>query len=112
MLMLNERDLLLLQLKSWQEGREIGQGAACLSIPEATKESCESTGVHLEPEQGSDTETILLHVYYRVNGSTMDKYVKSKADMLCADLPLFMGKIGPKWLKWERRDNGGPVEVK
>jgi hypothetical protein len=111
MLMLNHHDLLLTQLKAWQDGYELARDVACETTPNAAKESCEEFRVHVEPETGTDSETIRLHLYYRVTGRPSDRYLKSKADTEVANFLLFTSKIGPKWLKWERRDNGDAAEA-
>jgi len=105
-LMLSYRDFLLVQMKAWVDGRELERDEAC----PGSKETCAHMRVHLEPEQGSDSETILLHAFYRSNGTKADEYLKSKADIYCADTKLFMGTVAPKWLKWERRDNNGQTQ--
>jgi hypothetical protein len=111
LLMLSHRDLLLVQARAWEEGIEMDRESECRKWPGMTEKSCEAIKVHVEPEAGSDSETILLHSYYRVDetpaGSTRYLQANNYADLIKTEI----GSIGPKWLKWERRDNGAPAEM-
>ena len=80
LLMVSQRDLLLLQARAWQEGRELEVDAACKNAAWMKKDSCEEFRIHIEPENGSDSETILLHLYYRIDGTDGDQFRKLRAD--------------------------------
>jgi hypothetical protein len=79
--------------------------ASCENLPGNTRESCTAISVHIEFEVGSDSETIRIHAYY-----SDTKLNKSSADVVSTTAKISFSKLGPKWLKWERRDNGGSIE--
>ena len=105
-LMLSQRDLYLVQTQSWLAGYEASQLGEC-QAKQIKAEVCESQ--HIEAEQGSDPETIRLHAYYPATQG--NNLAKPDADAKVALIHFLFGAAAPKWLKWERRDNGGAIEA-
>lgn len=112
MLMVSHRDLLLIQIQSWTSGYEAFQEMACRARPEMKdgQEAC--SAIRVEPEAGTDSETIRFHAYYPVTGTKVKDDISNASAGL--DMAVFKSQfkaISPEWLKWERRDNGGSIEI-
>lgn len=97
-------------MRSWEEGIEMARDSECRTWPAMDETSCKAIKVHIEPEAGSDSETILLHAYYRLDQTPAGSTRFLQASNYITLLKTELGSIGPRWLKFERRDNGEPPE--
>lgn len=102
--MVTERDLWLLKIGSWAAGFDVAQKANCMGQPGNTEKSCSYLGT-VEVEAGTDSESILLHANYPADAVTNT----GRAD--CGFIKLIFSSRAPKWLRFECRVNGGPIEV-
>lgn len=124
--MITQRDAGLIQVRLWEFGYEASLRDICEGGNELTKKfnaektkteeklpisdcSNSSLSAHVEIDPGSDSETLLLHAYYQEKSDMPPRYMEALASLQCDRIKAFFAPQMPKWLKWERRDNAGPI---
>jgi hypothetical protein len=106
---INERDLWALQLTAWEEGYELHQQSSC-ERNGYSHDFCYDRIFRIEVEEGGDTETIRLHITYKLIPDIPDTSMAQSARDRAKTIHAGWSRITPKWLKWEVRINKGAVE--
>lgn len=107
--MITQRDAGLIQVRLWEMGYEQANKDNCAYLIDTAV--CNAFHAHVEVEEGSDAETILLHAYYQKDDKQPEGFLAALAADQCAHIKSVFSPKFPKWVKWERRINAEPVEA-